>query len=408
MNDIVERFLRYTRIETTSSEDNENCPSTEGQFVLAEMLKNELLEMGIENAEVADNCFVYAHLAGNITENGDAVGFLAHMDTSNAASGKNVKGRIIENYDGKDIYLGNDVYTRVSDFPTLENYIGKDLIVSDGTTLLGGDDKAGIAIIMTLIERILAENIPHGELYICFTPDEETGSGIEHIDLNKFPVDYAYTLDGGIPEEVTYECFNAASAIVDFNGVSIHPGSAKGKMINAVQLAMDFHALLPVNERPEYTEGTEGFNHIVHTQGTVEYCKSIYIIRNHNAELFERQKQEFINAEQFMNKKYERKVVSVKINDTYRNMIEGFKGREYIIDNAMKAIRENGLQPVNTPIRGGTDGAKLTFMGIPTPNLGTGDMFCHGNHEIVCINEMKTMVDILVSLLRIMFPDTII
>ncbi len=404
MERLTERFLRYVRIETTSSEETDCCPSTPGQFDLARLLVSELRELGIENAFMAENCFVYGHIVSNLDNEAAKVGFLAHMDTSNAASGKNVSPRIIEDYDGKDIVLNDTLTTSLKEFPQLKDYRGKSLIVTDGTTLLGGDDKAGIAIIMEYAAWLQSHpEVRHGDIYICFTPDEEIGAGIDHIDLKFFPVDYAYTMDGGSPREMTYECFNAATAVCQFTGVSIHPGSAKNRMINACELAMEFHALLPVNEKPQFTEGREGFNHLEYVEGTCAEAKSVYIIRNHDSAILERQKGDFRRAERFLNEKYGRKVAEVTITDAYRNMKEGFTGREYIIDNALNALRKNGLEPIITPMRGGTDGAKLTVMGVPTPNLGTGDMFCHGNHEIVCIEEMRTMVEVLKTLTNIIY-----
>ena len=399
MKDIVERFLSYTRIDTTSDEECLDTPSCSNQFILADQLVSELKELGIEDAHRDEHAFVYGTLLSNRDYSCDTVGFLAHMDTSNATSGFDVKGRIIENYDGNDIYLGNDIYTTVADFPQITSLKGKTIIVTDGKTLLGADDKAGVAIIMDYIQRLVEHpEIPHGTIKVCFTPDEEIGRGIDSIDLKEFVCDYAYTLDGGTVNDVTYENFNAATAIVKVEGVSIHPGSAKGKMINASQVLMDFHALLPVFERPEFTEGREGFNHLIQMEGTCEKATSVYIIRNHDAAEFERQKEEFRIAEKHINSMYGKDLLKVEIIDSYRNMVEEFKDRMYIVDLAAEAIRLEGYEPTYTPIRGGTDGSKLTFMGVPTPNLGTGGMFFHGNHELLCVEDMKEMVNILEKL----------
>ena len=401
MKDIVERFISYTRINTMSYDDSEKCPSSDNQFKLAAQLVEELKELGLDNVHMDDKCFVYATLAGNTDKKCSTVGFLAHMDTSNAASGENVRARIIEDYDGKDIELSKGIYTTVRDYPSIAELKGKSIIVTDGTTLLGGDDKAGIAIIMDAMQKLVNNpEIKHGTIMVCFTPDEEVGSGIHNIDLNEFKCDYAYTVDGGEINEITYENFNAASAVITFNGNSIHPGDAKGKMINALQLAMDFHTNLPPFERPENTEGREGFNHIVALEGGCEKAKAVYIIRNHDIDLLEKQKNEFRYIAEMMNSMYGRQVVDLMIRDSYRNMKVMFADRMYIIDAVSETMKEMGIEPAFTPIRGGTDGAQLTYMGIPTPNLGTGDMFCHGNHEIVCIDDMKLMADLVYNLIQ--------
>ena len=400
MKNIVERFISYTRIDTTSADDATTCPSTPNQFVLARQLEEELKELNLKDVHVDEHAFVYATLPANSDRKCPVVGFLAHMDTSNMASGAGIKARIIKNYDGGDIELGNGIYTRVKEYPKIAELKGHDIIVTDGTTLLGGDDKAGIAIIMYAVQKLVSDpEVRHGEIRICFTPDEEIGAGIHNIKMEDFPCDYAYTVDGGDIDEVTYENFNAATAVVNFIGNSIHPGDAKGKMINALQLAVDFHSMLPVFERPENTEGREGFNHIVSLQGECEKAQAVYIIRNHDADELERQKGEFTEIAEHMNRMYGREVVDCRVNDSYRNMKEAFTDRMYIVDVVSETLREMGIEPSYTPIRGGTDGAQLTYMGIPTPNLGTGGLFCHGNHEMVSINNMKKMSDIVFNLI---------
>lgn len=400
MKNIVERFISYTRIDTTSADDATTCPSTPNQFVLARQLEEELKELNLKDVHVDEHAFVYATLPANSDRKCPVVGFLAHMDTSNMASGADIKARIIENYDGGDIELGNGIYTRVKEYPKIAELKGHDIIVTDGTTLLGGDDKAGIAIIMDAVQKLVSDpEARHGEIRICFTPDEEIGAGIHNIKMEDFPCDYAYTVDGGDIDEVTYENFNAATAVINFIGNSIHPGDAKGKMINALQLAVDFHSMLPVFERPENTEGREGFNHIVSLQGECEKAQAVYIIRNHDADELERQKGEFTEIAEHMNRMYGREVVDYRVNDSYRNMKEAFTDRMYIVDVVSETLREMGIEPSYTPIRGGTDGAQLTYMGIPTPNLGTGGLFCHGNHEMVSINNMKKMSDIVFNLI---------
>ncbi|MBR3351945.1 MAG: peptidase T, partial [Erysipelotrichaceae bacterium] len=388
------------RIDTTSADDATTCPSTPNQFVLARQLEEELKELNLKDVHVDEHAFVYATLPANSDRKCPVVGFLAHMDTSNMASGAGIKARIIKNYDGGDIELGNGIYTRVKEYPKIAELKGHDIIVTDGTTLLGGDDKAGIAIIMDAVQKLVSDpEARHGEIRICFTPDEEIGAGIHNIKMEDFPCDYAYTVDGGDIDEVTYENFNAATAVVNFIGNSIHPGDAKGKMINALQLAVDFHSMLPVFERPENTEGREGFNHIVSLQGECEKAQAVYIIRNHDADELERQKGEFTEIAEHMNRMYGREVVDCRVNDSYRNMKEAFTDRMYIVDVVSETLREMGIEPSYTPIRGGTDGAQLTYMGIPTPNLGTGGLFCHGNHEMVSINNMKKMSDIVFNLI---------
>ncbi|MBQ1303595.1 MAG: peptidase T [Erysipelotrichaceae bacterium] len=400
MKNIVERFISYTRIDTTSADDASTCPSTPNQFILARQLEEELKELNLKDVHVDEHAFVYATLPANSDRKCPVVGFLAHMDTSNMASGADIKARIIENYDGWDIELSEGIYTRVKEYPKIAELKGHDIIVTDGTTLLGGDDKAGIAIIMDAIQNLVNDSdARHGEIRVCFTPDEEIGAGIHNIRLEDFPCEYAYTVDGGDIDEVTYENFNAATAVVNFIGNSIHPGDAKGKMINALQLAVDFHSMLPVFERPENTEGREGFNHIVSLQGECEKAQAVYIIRNHDADELERQKHEFTEIAEHMNRMYGREVVDCRVNNSYRNMKEAFADRMYIIDVVSETLRQMGIEPSYTPIRGGTDGAQLTYMGIPTPNLGTGGLFCHGNHEMVSINNMKKMSEIVFNLI---------
>jgi len=400
MKNIVERFISYTRIDTTSADDASTCPSTPNQFILARQLEEELKELNLKDVHVDEHAFVYATLPANSDRKCPVVGFLAHMDTSNMASGADIKARIIENYDGREIELSEGIYTRVKEYPKIAELKGHDIIVTDGTTLLGGDDKAGIAIIMDAIQNLVNDpDARHGEIRVCFTPDEEIGAGIHNIRLEDFPCEYAYTVDGGDIDEVTYENFNAATAVVNFIGNSIHPGDAKGKMINALQLAVDFHSMLPAFERPENTEGREGFNHIVSLQGECEKAQAVYIIRNHDADELERQKHEFTEIAEHMNRMYGREVVDCRVSNSYRNMKEAFADRMYIIDVVSETLRQMGIEPSYTPIRGGTDGAQLTYMGIPTPNLGTGGLFCHGNHEMVSINNMKKMSEIVFNLI---------
>lgn len=399
---IEERFINYTKIDTTSDAGSNTCPSTVNQLVLADMLVEELKQLGIKDARRADNGFVYGTVESNVDYKTDVVGLLAHLDTSDATSGKNIKARIIRDYDGKDILLSEGIYSTVKDYPFLEDLKGKDLIVTDGTTLLGGDDKAGIAIIMDFVQY-LYENpeIRHGEIKICFTPDEEIGSGILNIDLKELACDYAYTLDGGPVNCVTYENFNAANAKLTFNGNSIHPGDAKNKMINATQLAIDFHNMLPVNQRPEFTEKREGFNHLLGIAGDCQKAQSSYIIRNHDLDLLRQQMRHFELITMHMNEMHSRHVVELELKESYYNMKQCLIDKMFIVEQAAKAIEQLGYTVEYDPIRGGTDGAHLSFMGVATPNLGTGGRNCHGNHELVIIDEMKEMVKVLANIINI-------
>ena len=326
------------------------------------------------------------------------------MDTSCAESGKNIRPRIIKKYDGKDIVLNEEKNIIMSprDFSNLAQYQGQDLIVTDGNTLLGGDDKAGIAEILTAAEYLLAHpEIPHGPVRVGFTPDEEIGQGTEHFDVEKFGADFAYTMDGGECGELEYENFNAAEAVADFNGVSIHPGSAKGKMINAIRLAMEYERLMPSVQRPECTEGREGFIHLDSLQGSVDHARSEYIIRDHDMDLFQKKKKHMEDMARIMNIKYGYEAVSLKIQDSYFNMKEKIEPHRFLIDNVLKVYEKLGIQPQIQPIRGGTDGAQLSFKGLPCPNLGTGDHNCHGHFEFTCIQAMEKSVEVIVELVRL-------
>lgn len=398
---IQDRLIQYCRIDTASDPHTKTTPSTPGQWELAKLLVSQMKELGIADAHVDENCVVYGTIEANVEKKCDTVGFIAHMDTSPEYSGANVSPRIIENYDGKDIALSDEVVLRVEDFNEMQRFVGKDLIVTDGTTLLGADDKAGIAEIMTLAQTLHTHpEILHGTIKIAFTPDEEIGEGADHFDVKKFNADYAFTLDGGAPEDYCLETFNAATAIVETTGNSIHPGSAKNVMINAINVATEFHACLPPQQRPEYTEGFEGFNHIHEFNGTTESAQMEYIIRNHDAQLFEQQIALFHDAETFLNKKYGRPVVKVTIIPSYRNMKEILDQHPKIIELMRSSIEELGLTPKSSSARGGTDGSRLTFMGLPCPNLGTGGANCHGRYEVACIQEMETMVRLMLKMIE--------
>lgn len=393
-----ERLLKYVRLDTQSDPQSRTSPSTKKQLVLLDELKKELEEMGIR-AERTDAGYLYAKIPGNAP--GDPVGFIAHVDTSPEISGKGVKPRIVKAWDGGKIALSEGVTLDPEDFPQMKRYAGESLIVAGGDTLLGADDKAGVAEIMTLAEILASDgSIPHADVWIAFTPDEEIGRGTEHFELDKFPAKYAYTVDGDAVGGIEYENFNAASLEVTCSGISIHPGSAKGRMINAMNVAHEYHSLLPQWERPEHTGGREGFFHLVSMKGDVERADLSYIIRDHDAGKFGQRKKLAEEAGEFLNERYGRKVVSVKIADSYRNMAECFADKMYIVEKAAQAIRRAGREPVSLPIRGGTDGADLTYKGLPCPNLGTGGGNYHGRFEYCVIEEMDKAVDILVQVIR--------
>lgn len=402
--DIVKRFVRYVTIDTQSDENSTAAPSTAKQFNLANLLQKELNELGISDACVSETGIVYGHLAGNCEESEDKIGFIAHMDTSPDMSGSNVRPGLIKNYRGGIITLNKELNIKMDPaiFPSLKNDIGHDLIVTDGTTLLGADDKAGIAAIMDMLQYLKDHpEIKHGKIAIAFTPDEEVGRGTENFDLDKFDADYAYTVDGGNANEIEYENFNAASAVVKINGLSIHPGSAKNKMLNSQLVAMEFNSLLPVFDNPACTEGYEGFNHLLNINGDCESTTMNYIIRNHDRTKFQDQKDDFVNAANFINKKYGDKTVELNIEDTYANMREIIETNFKIVEKVKNKMRKIGLNPVSNAIRGGTDGASLTYKGLLCPNIGTGGRNCHGKFEYLSINELKKVSELLVEIAKI-------
>jgi tripeptide aminopeptidase len=376
------------------------------QHDLAKLLVSELKEIGASDIIYdEEHCYVYATIPSNLSDGKDrpAIGFISHMDTSDEVSGKDVKPRIVENYDGKDIVLNDkkNIVLSPVDFPELSNHVGEDLIVTDGTTLLGADDKAGVAEIMTLAEILLSNpEIPHGEIKIAFTPDEEIGAGTAHFDVAKFGAKYAYTVDGGKLGDLEYENFNAASGKITVHGRSVHPGDAKNKMINAALICYEFHALLPVFMNPMYTEGREGFFHLTEVNGGTETATASYIIRDHDEKLFAQKKELFVNAAEYLNKKYGEGVVEVTVKDQYRNMIEKIRPHMHLIENAKKAMTDLGVTPLEFPIRGGTDGASLSYMGLPCPNLCTGGYNYHGKYEYASIQEMRKVVEILLGIVN--------
>lgn len=398
---VLERFLDCVSYDTKSDDDSTTIPSTPGQKILGAHLVEVLKEIGVQDVYMSEYGYVYGTIPGNVKK-AKTVGFIAHMDTATEISGKDVKPRIIENYDGSDIVLNEElgIVTEVSAFPNLLNYVGKKIVVTDGTTLLGGDDKAGIAIILQAAEEIIKGNLPHGDVKICFTPDEEIGRGPLKFDVPAFNADFAYTVDGGALGGIEFENFNAASAVVEFTGRSVHPGSSKNKMINACKLAIEFANMLNPVEAPEHTEGYEGFNHLGHMEGSVDSAKLSYIIRDHDKDKLNKKKADFERITAYMNSKYENNPVKLTITDSYANMREKiYPDNMFIVDLVCEAMKKNGVEPNITPIRGGTDGATLSFMGLPCPNLCTGDENAHGRHEFVCVDSMEAIVKIVETII---------
>ena len=401
--EIKERFLNYVSFDTQSAENSQTVPSTSKQLKLGKYLVEELQSLGIENALLNEYGVVYGTIPSNNNHQGDVIGFIAHMDTSPDASGKDIHPQIIKNYQGQKITLNEDkkLYLDPEQYPQLLHLIHHDLITTDGTTLLGADDKAGIAIIMQMVEYLHTHpEFKHNDIQIAFTPDEEIGCGSNHFDVKYFNADYAYTIDGGDIHIVEYENFNAFSAKVNIHGRSIHPGSAKNKMVNSTRVAYEFDSLLPVHMRPESTEGYEGFNHLHAIQGTCEETTMDYIIRNHDLQQAKKQCQEFIDIAEFLNKKYGYQIIDLTITESYLNMKEALKNHMFIVEQALAAIKENGLEAYCSPIRGGTDGARLTFMGLPCPNLGTGGFNYHGPYEYCSLTMMEKQVEILLHILK--------
>lgn len=403
MTDVVKRFLRYIEVYTDSDPTTGKTPSTERQKDLGRMLVKELQEMGVKDAHMDDNAYVMGTIPSNITKKVPTVGFIAHMDTSPDFSGKDVKARIVENYDGKDIVLNEelDIIMHTEDFPELLMYKGEDIIVTDGTTLLGADDKAGVAEIMSAVSYLMENpEIPHGEIKIGFTPDEEIGEGADHFDVEKFGAEFAYTMDGSQVGELEYENFNAASAVVNIKGRSVHPGYAKDKMVNAILIAQEFMNQLPMNEVPQRTEGYEGFYHLMAMSGEIEKATLQYIVRDFDRELFEERKQTMRKIAKTLAKKYGEQYIDIEIKDQYYNMREQVEPQMYIVDYARNAMEQEGIKPIIKPIRGGTDGARLSFMGLPCPNIFAGGHNFHGKFEYVPISSMKKATKLIVRIVQ--------
>lgn len=400
---VEERLLKYVSYWTTSDEECRQIPSSERQFKLGKVLEQELRDLGLEKVTLTDHCYVYGLLpATKGYADKPAVGFISHMDTAPDFSGENVKPQIISDYDGRDVLLkGSGAYLKVSDFPTLETLKGRTLITTDGTTLLGADDKAGVAEIMTAVEQIITEKIPHGDIWIGFTPDEEVGSGADLFDLDYFKAKFAYTVDGDYEGEVAYENFNAATASFEITGVNVHPGEAKDIMINAALVGCEIASLLPENETPAHTEGREGFYHLTDFSGDIAHAKVNYIVRDHDKATFEKRLDTLRGIEQKMNEKYHADTVKLNIQHSYSNMLEVIEKNEYVVAIAKKAIKNVGLEPVSRPVRGGTDGARLSFMGLPCPNLGTGGYGFHGPFEHISVEGMDTAVSVIKEIVKI-------
>lgn len=398
-----ERLLNYVKIWTTSDEESDTVPSSKRQLDLAGLLVQEMKDMGIENAHADEKGYVYGTLKATAgMEDKPAIGFVAHMDTAPDFNGRDVKPQLIENYDGKDVCLGDSGrILSVCDFPHLKELKGRTLITTDGTSLLGADDKAGIADIMTAMDEIIKENKPHGRLCIGFTPDEEIGKGADFFDVKGFGADFAYTVDGSKEGEIEYENFNASEAVFKIHGVNVHPGEAKNVMVNASLIGMEINGMLPPNETPQHTEGYEGFYHLTDMSGNVEYAELKYIVRDHDGKLFSDREEKLRSIKDIMNGKYGEGTVELEIKESYRNMKEKIESCMHLIENAKTAIKRESVEPKISPIRGGTDGARLSFMGLPCPNLGTGGYAFHGPFEHITVEGMDIAVNIIKNIVDI-------
>lgn len=403
MRNFIDRFIEYVGYATTSDENTGMTPSTPGQMVFAKQLVKELTSLGLEEVSVDDNGYVMATLPSNCSEKIPTIGFIAHLDTAPDLSGKHVKPRIVKNYDGGDIFLDEEKQYILSptQFPELLKYKGQDIIVTNGHTLLGADDKAGVTEIISAVEYLLEHpEIKHGKVRIAFTPDEEIGQGAHHFDVKKFGCDWAYTIDGGEIGELEYENFNAAGASIIVHGCNVHPGYAKGKMINSIKVAEEYTQMIPV-DAPENTEGYEGFYHLICFNGTVEETKVNYIIRDHSRELFEQRKQKMLECTKAINDKYGKELVSIEIKDQYYNMREKVEPVKHIVDLAFEAMKLAGITPSVKPIRGGTDGAQLSFKGLPCPNIFTGGHNFHGRYEYIPVQSMEKAINTIVNIIKL-------
>ncbi len=404
MEDVLKRFLKYVEFDTRSDESSQSCPSTIGQHELGVFVVDEARNIGLRNVSIDENGYVMAEIPSNIDKKVPVIGFIAHMDTSPDMAGNNVKAKIIKNYDGKDIVLNEDqnIILSTNIFPEIRQYLGQDIVTTDGTTLLGADDKSGIAEIMTAADYLVKHpEIKHGLIKICFTPDEEIGRGADKFDVQRFWADFAYTIDGGKLGELEYENFNAAKAIISVKGRNVHTGSAKNKMVNSVLVAMEFQALLPHNEAPQFTEGYEGFFHLNNFEGNVENSQLYYLIRDHDRQLFENRKKVMLRAAGYINEKYGYEAISIDIKDQYYNMKEKVEPVIHVVETAKRAMEQAGVKPLINPIRGGTDGARLSYMGLPTPNIFTGGHNFHGKFEFIPVSSMTKAVEVILNIIKI-------
>jgi len=402
--ELIERFTSYVKVNTQSNDDSETCPSTPGQLDLARLLVDELKALGMEEVTMDENGYVMATLPANTDKDIPTIGFLSHVDTATELSGEGVNPQLVENYDGKDIVLNEaqGVVLSPQDFPELHNYIGHTLVTTDGTTLLGADDKAGITEIMTAMAYLIRNpEIKHGKVRVAFTPDEEIGRGPHRFDVEAFNARYAYTVDGGPLGELEYESFNAAQATLTFKGKNVHPGTAKNKMVNAAKIAMEFNSRLPVEEAPESTEGYEGFYHLSSISGDVEMTKMRYIIRDFDRDNFNARKQNMENIVKSLQEKYGAERISIELKDQYYNMREKIEPVKHIVDIAYKAMKNVGVEPDIKPIRGGTDGSQLSYMGLPTPNIFTGGENYHGRYEYVSVDNMQKATEVIVEIVKL-------
>jgi tripeptide aminopeptidase len=402
--ELIKRFTTYVKIDTQSNEESDTTPSTPGQWDLLKLLEQELKEIGLDEVELDENGYLFATLPANTDKNVPTIGFLAHVDTATDFTGKNVKPQIVENYDGGEIILNKEknIVLSPEQFPSLNKYIGQTLITTDGTTLLGADDKAGVAEIMTAMNYLVQHpEIKHGTIRVAFTPDEEIGRGPHKFDVKRFNAKYAYTMDGGPLGELEYETFNAAAAKITIKGNNIHPGSAKNKMVNSLKIAMELNALLPAEEAPEHTEGYEGFYHLLQMNGDVEETKLYYIIRDHDRDKFEGKKQHLTNIVEELNEKYGQGTLTLDLNDQYYNMKEKIEENIEVFEYAKEALERLDIEPKITPVRGGTDGAQLSYMGLPTPNIFAGGENMHGKFEYVSVETMEKATQVIIEIAKI-------
>lgn len=404
MQRVIENFLEYIKINTISDEESQTCPSTKSQLILAQKLAQQCKSIGLTEIDLDENGYISATIDSNIDKEVPVIGFIAHMDTSPDMIGENVNAKLIESYDGKDIVLNEQkkIILSPNEFPELKNYVGKTLITTDGNTLLGADDKAGIAEIMAAAEFIVKnKDFKHGKIKICFTPDEEIGRGADRFDVKKFEADFAYTLDGGKIGELEFENFNAAQAKICIHGKNVHPGTAKNTMVNSIFIANELISKFPKNERPETTESYEGFYHLTEFKGSVEQTNLKYIIRDFDIDSFNKRKQFITNIVNELNTKYKNKIIELSIKDQYFNMVEKINENKFVVDLAFNAMKAVGVEPIIQPIRGGTDGSKLSFMGLPCPNIFAGGHNYHGKYEFIPTYSMEKAVDVILKIVEL-------